>query len=204
MNVHGSRLSAYLTIAGAVLLLVALSARAHAQSKPPTPGHGSRFEVSVGYNAIRANAPVGGCGCFYMQGGRADIAFPIFKAISGAAEIGGAYAQHIDSFGDDVARITYLFGPRVTHRTGHRTSVFAQALFGGAHGFDGYFPTATSSSSSADSFAFSAGGGVDMRLSQRIVLRVLQADYLDTKLPNAAGDRQNNFRIGGGIVVRLH
>ena len=204
MNVHGSRLSAYLTIAGAVLLLVVLSARAHAQSQFPTPGHGSRFELSVGYNAIRANAPVGGCGCFYMQGGRADIAFPIFKGISGVAEVGGAYAQHINSFGDDVVRITYLFGPGVTHRAGHGISVFSQALFGGAHGFSGYFPTATSSSSSADSFAFSAGGGVDQRLSQRIALRVLQADYLYTELPNAKGDRQNNLRIGAGIVIRLH
>ena len=204
MNVHGSRLSAYLTTAGAVLLLVVLSARAHAQKQSPTPGHGSRLEVSVGYNAIRANAPVGNCGCFYMEGGRADVAFPIFKGISGVAEAGGAYAQHIDSFGDDVARITYLFGPRVTHRAGRSTSAFAQALFGGSHGFGGYFPTATSSSSSANSFAFSAGGGVDLRLSHRFALRVLQADYLYTELPNARGDRQNNLRIGGGIVIRLH
>jgi peptidoglycan-associated lipoprotein len=100
--------------------------------------------------------------------------------------------------------MTYLLGPRVTHKAGHGTTVFAQTLFGGAHGFDGYFPTATSSSSSANSFAFSAGGGVDLRLSQRIALRVLQADYLYTELPNARGDRQNNPRIGGGIVVRLH
>jgi len=203
-TILGSRLSAHLMCAAILFLFAASPSRARAQRQYNSPSRVSPFEVSVGYNAIRANAPVGGCGCFYMQGGRAEVGFPVFRWVGGVAEVGGGYANHINSFGDDVARMTYLLGPRVTHKAGHGTTVFAQTLFGGAHGFDGYFPTATSSSSSANSFAFSAGGGVDLRLSQRISLRVLQADYLYTELPNARGDRQNNPRIGGGIVVRLH
>jgi hypothetical protein len=203
-TILGSRLSAHLMCAAILFLFAALPSRAHAQPQYHSPGDTSPFEVSVGYNAIRANAPVGGCGCFYMQGGRAEVGFPVFRWVSGVAEVGGGYADHINSFGDGVARMTYLFGPRVTHKARHRTTVFAQTLFGGAHGFDGYFPTATSSSSSANSFAISAGGGVDLNLSNHLGIRVLQADYLYTKLPNAAGDRQNNLRLGTGIVIRIH
>jgi peptidoglycan-associated lipoprotein len=162
------------------------------------------LEFAVGYNAIRANAPPGGCACFYMQGGRAEADLRLHGWLSAVAEVGGAHANNINSNRDAVGRITYLFGPRVTHRSGHGISVFGQALFGGAHGFDGYFPTSTSSSSSsANSFAFSTGGGVDWSLSDHLAVRMVQADYLYTQLPNAAGDRQNNFRVGAGVVFRI-
>lgn len=72
----------------------------------------------------------------------------------------------------------------------------------GAHGFDGYFPTTTTFSTTGNSFAFSTGGGVGLSLSDHIAARILQADYLYTRLPNAAGNRQNNFRIDAGIVFR--
>jgi peptidoglycan-associated lipoprotein len=156
----------------------------------------------VSYNAIRANAPPAGCACFYMQGGRAEADIRLHHWLSAVAEVGGAHANKINSNGDSVGRITYLLGPRATHRAGHGLSVFGQALFGGAHGFDGYFPKSTTSSTSANSFALSTGGGVDWSLSDHFAVRLLQADYLYTQLPNAAGDRQNNFRVGAGIVFR--
>jgi outer membrane immunogenic protein len=184
-----------------MLLLVAngVTIQAGAQGKHEA----GPLEFAVGYNAIRANAPPGGCACFYMQGGRADADLRLHHWLSAVAEVGGAHANKINSSGDSVGRITYLFGPRVTHRSGRGFSVFGQALFGGAHGFDGYFPKSTTSSSSANSFAFSTGGGVDLSLSGRVAVRLLHADYLYTQLPNAAGDRQNNFRIGAGIVFRI-
>jgi len=185
-----------------MLLLVAngLTIKAGAQSK-----HEARpLEFAVSYNAVRANAPPGGCACFYMEGGRAEVDFRLHHWLSAVAEVGGAHANKINSSGDSVGRLTYLVGPRATYRSGQRFSGFAQALFGGAHGFDGYFPkSTTSSSSSANSFAFSTGGGLDLSLSEHVAARLLQADYLYTQLPNAAGDRQNNFRIGAGIVFRI-
>jgi opacity protein-like surface antigen len=189
----------YLTLA----MLLLFSGGSTTMASAQTQRQAVPLEFAVGYNAIRANAPVGGCSCFYMHGSRAEVNLHLHGWLSAVAEVGGAHANSINSNGDGVGRITYLFGPRITHRSGHRLSGFAQALFGGAHGFDGYFPTTTTSSSSANSFAFSTGGGVDLSLSHHVAVRMVQADYLYTRLPNAAGDRQNNLRLGAGIVFRI-
>jgi len=189
----------YLTLATLLLISGGVTIKAGAQiQREAVP-----LEFSVGYNAIRANAPPGGCSCFYMQGARAEVDLHLNGWLSAVAEVGGAHANSINSSGDGVALITYLFGPRVTYRPRHRLSGFGQVLFGGAHGFNGYFPTTTTSSSAANSFAFSTGGGLDLSLSRHVAVRVLQADYLYTHLPNAAGNRQNNLRLGAGIVFRI-
>jgi outer membrane immunogenic protein len=189
----------YLTLATLLLISGGVTIKAGAQiQREAVP-----LEFSVGYNAIRANAPPGGCSCFYMQGARAEVSLPLHGWLSAVGELGGAHANNINSSGDGVGIITYLFGPRVTHRPGHRLSGFGQVLFGGAHGLNGYFPTTTTSSSAANSFAFSTGGGLDLSLSRHVAVRVVQADYLYTQLPNAAGNRQNNLRLGAGIVFRI-
>ena len=123
-TILGSRLSAHLMCAAILFLFAASPSRARAQRQYNSPSRVSPFEVSVGYNAIRANAPVGGCGCFYMQGGRAEVGFPVFRWVGGVAEVGGGYANHINSFGDDVARMTYLLGPesRTKRVTGQQFS----------------------------------------------------------------------------------
>jgi hypothetical protein len=48
-----------------------------------------------------------------------------------------------------------------------------------------------------------AGGGIDVRVSKYVWVRPVQAEYLRTKLPNGIDNRENNFRIGAGVVVRL-
>jgi hypothetical protein len=48
-----------------------------------------------------------------------------------------------------------------------------------------------------------AGGGFDLRVSSYIAVRPVQAEYFMTKFPDGANDRQNNFRFGAGIVLRL-
>jgi len=48
-----------------------------------------------------------------------------------------------------------------------------------------------------------AGGGIDLRVSRYFTVRPLQAEYFITKFPDGANNRQNNFRFGAGIVLRL-
>jgi len=48
-----------------------------------------------------------------------------------------------------------------------------------------------------------AGGGIDLRVSRYLTVRPLQGEYFMTKFPDGANDRQNNFRFGAGIVLRL-
>jgi|SRR5215469_14978271 len=92
-------------------------------------------------------------------------------------------------------QVSYLFGPRVSLR--RRVTPFAQVLFGGVWAADGVTLGPVSA------FGMTAGGGIDIWVSRYFAVRPLQVEYLMTKFPDGANDRQNNFRYGAGIVLRL-
>ena len=50
------------------------------------------------------------------------------------------------------------------------------------------------------SFALTVGGGLDVRITRHIKIRAVQADYFYSELRNLQGDRQNQFRIGAGVL----
>ena len=91
---------------------------------------------------------------------------------------------------------------RVPNHT--RFQPFAQALFGGVHGFDSYFPAPVGKlpTSYDTSFALAVGGGLDVTISKHVWIRALKADYNYSGLRNLQGDNQNQLRIGAGIVFR--
>jgi opacity protein-like surface antigen len=67
-------------------------------------------------------------------------------------------------------------------------------------------PNATSASKNA--FAMTVGGGFDLKLSKKIALRLVQAEYLYTRFGNSCefaicnnNNNQNSFRLKSGIVV---
>ena len=47
------------------------------------------------------------------------------------------------------------------------------------------------------------GGGVDWAISHSVWIRLPQLDYHYSQLHNLQGDRQNQFRVSGGIVLRF-
>jgi peptidoglycan-associated lipoprotein len=96
-----------------------------------------------------------------------------------------------------------MAGARYSLQLKHGLKPFAHFLLGGVHGFDSTFPHPGGAPSSANSFAFTAGGGLDYGLSRHVAVRVVQIDYLKTYLPNNATDEQNNLRVGAGIVFRM-
>jgi hypothetical protein len=51
----------------------------------------------------------------------------------------------------------------------------------------------------ATSFAMALGGGLDLRVSKRIDVRLVQFDYTPTFF---GPGRQDNFRISAGIVFK--
>ena len=56
---------------------------------------------------------------------------------------------------------------------------------------------------SANSFAAQVGGGIDYRLANRFAIRVLDAAWSRTQLPNSTDNVQNNLRLGAGVVLRF-
>jgi len=163
----------------------------------------SKIDASVSYELQRSNGPAGDCGCFNLQGGRVDASYLVLERVTIVGEISGAHASNITGSGLDLSLLTYMAGPRYSIRMKYGLKPFAQFLAGGVHGFDSTFPHPTGASSSANSFAFTTGGGLDYALSRHILVRVVQVDYLKTYLPNNANGEQNSLRVGAGIVFRM-
>lgn len=52
------------------------------------------------------------------------------------------------------------------------------------------------------SYASTVGGGLDIAVSKHVWICAVQADYFYSELRNLQGDRQNQVRLGAGIVFR--
>jgi outer membrane immunogenic protein len=161
------------------------------------------LELTLAYSEVHTNAPPGGCGCFWMEGGKLDANVHLYRDWSAVAEIGGQHADNISAFNPQLSLVSYLFGPRYTYHSTHRLAPFAQVLVGGVHGFDAFFPGPKVSGGAADAFAMAAGGGLNINLSRYLAVRPFEVDYFLTHLPNNQGDRQNNLRLSAGIIVRF-
>jgi hypothetical protein len=49
----------------------------------------------------------------------------------------------------------------------------------------------------------SAGGGLDWNASRHLSVRLFQAEYLMTRLPNAVNNNQNDLRLTFGVVLHF-
>jgi len=161
-----------------------------------------RVDLSVGFLHIDSNAPPGGCNCFGLNGGYVSGGYHLKDWLSVVGEVTGSRATNISALGQNLTLMTFAGGPRVSMHAG-RLVPFGQALFGMARGSDSYFPTATSYTTSASSFALSAGGGLDINLTHRFAVRAFDVEYLKTSLPNAADNSQNHLKLAAGIVVKF-
>jgi outer membrane protein OmpA-like peptidoglycan-associated protein/opacity protein-like surface antigen len=162
----------------------------------------TRYDFTIGYNNIRANAPPSLCGCFDMNGGFVFGSVHLTDWLAIEGEFTGGHSGSISSLGQDLTLTTFTGGPRFSYRYHHFTP-YGEALVGGAHGSDSYFPSQNSSSPSATSFAFSTGGGLDYFLTPRFSIRAFDLQYLRTSFPNGANNEQNQLMIGAGVVIKF-
>jgi opacity protein-like surface antigen len=141
---------------------------------------------------------------FWRQGGALELSTEVHRGFGVAVNLAGSKASNILGTGIDLDTFTVTGGPRYTwHQSNGRVSAFGQALFGESHGWNSLFPKMGGPTSSANSFAMQLGGGVDVNVSHHFAVRAVQADWVRTQFPNATTDRQNDLRLGAGIVVRL-
>ncbi len=161
-----------------------------------------RLEVAVLYDTLLSN--VVRADRFWMQGGGIQIEGQFWHGLGAEADVSGFHAQDANNAGVGLDMVTATFGPRyLWSPADHRCSFFGHALVGEANGFNSIFPGAASASSSANSLALQIGGGMDLAIRHRLSLRVFEADWLRTALPNADTNVQNNVRLAAGVVVRF-
>jgi hypothetical protein len=158
------------------------------------------LEVAVTYDATLSNM-VGGSS-FWMQGGHVETEGSFYRGLGVVADVGGTHAANINSAGAGLDLVTATFGPRYTW-SHHRSGLFGQVLVGEAWGMNSTFPNPAGATTSANSLALEAGGGVNLALSPHFALRAFQANWFRTQLPNGASNLQNNLRLGAGFVFRF-
>ena len=155
------------------------------------------------FSATEANSPPGSCGCFFLLGGAADVALPLYRGFSVDTEIAGEHTDSVPGTDRGLSTITLLAGPRYRFQLPRLQSVFVQTLFGAARGFDAEFRRGTNAVDTATAFGYAVGGGYELPVGRRLTLRPAQVDYVQTNLPNGSDNRQRNIRVGAGIIVRL-
>lgn len=109
----------------------------------------------------------------------------------------------------------YLGGPQVRFINSTRVTPFIHALAGVANNRFAYRATATGTSTpaadvsvSVTDFALALGGGLDLRVSKRVALRLFQIEYNPVflrdrpELNTNGGRRLDNVRFSIGIVFK--
>ncbi|MGB8322866.1 MAG: Ig-like domain-containing protein [Candidatus Acidiferrum sp.] len=167
-----------------------------------------RWEIAGMYSYVNFN-PGEGLNNFNNQGATGSFAFNPNNWLGLVAEVGGYHfnRQILQSSGGTFTPLsvsggwqTYLFGPRINFRKFDHFVPFVEFLAGGAHG-----GSQLTGDVGKNTFALEGGGGIDVILMKNLAWRFVEADYLMTNFNgpflNATG-RQNNFKIGSGLVLR--
>jgi hypothetical protein len=195
------------------LLLAVVSIKAvpvvQAQAVPfdahgPTVSKSHPIALSVGYSAMISNAPPGECGCFVLNGGSSEALFHVWKNTAAVVQLTGDHTGNVPQSQQGLSLVTYMAGPRYSFVMPRRVTVYGQFLAGGMHGFDAYFPRDDAQpNGSANSLAFSAGGGVEIGISDWLSVRTVEAEFFASHMPNDLSGRQHNFRVSSGLIFRF-
>jgi outer membrane immunogenic protein len=190
-----------------LLAVLATAAAVQAQSAPavvPYNPEAHRAEIAVDYSYLHTNAPPGGCGCFSMNGFTAQLGWPVaHKGISAVGEINVAHTSNAD--GTRTSFTLGSFGVGARYRIDRRGWVpFGEAMVGAIQATGGYKNIGITSPGSASlNFVGIVGGGLDRRITSRLYIRLIEADYFATTFDNGSNDHQNNLRINAGLVWRF-
>jgi opacity protein-like surface antigen len=160
-----------------------------------------------------------GSEAFNCAGGGGTIAYNVSSLFGIAADLGGCkFFGNSYGLGNTINgnQFTYLFGPRITIRTSSGFEPFFEVNFGGDRislscksSAAQCISVAGTGSYSKNAFALTVGGGFQIKVSHKIAIRPIQAEYLYTRFGNSCAlavcsnnNNQNSFRLKSGIVIR--
>jgi outer membrane immunogenic protein len=162
-----------------------------------------RGDAALTYQWMRTNTQPGDCGCFGLNGAGLSASWNSGSYWSAVAEGGAHFATNGPGTGKSLTLLSLFGGARYYvpygwHHENYRVHPFTQALVGFAHANGGIAGAGDSS------FALVGriGGGLDLSMSSRLAVRLLQADYDISTFRNGVNDRQNNLLLGAGVVFR--
>jgi len=143
---------------------------------------------------------------FYLRGAAADYNFAIWNGIGISASAVGLTGEN---FGGhiDIHQISYLAGPRYTWNLGHilpyewgrKGGIFGQGQIGYTHATSGQYPSAGIQADSASGLTYTVGGGINLTVYHHFDLRLIEADFVHSQLPNGFNNSQSTVRLAIGI-----
>jgi predicted porin len=140
---------------------------------------------------------------FWLQGGSIELGTNTYRGLGAVVIVSGTHGSSIGSSGIPLSIVSAVFGGRYRWHADHKMSLYVEGLAGEANGFRSLFPSITGAQTSANGWATQAGGGVDYSLSKRLSVRVLEAAWARTTLPNATISIEDNFQVGSGVVYKF-
>ncbi|MFN0084800.1 MAG: outer membrane protein [Blastocatellia bacterium] len=153
-----------------------------------TPGVATRrdadlngFNFAINYNPVSWFGIVGDIGGAY---GRADY---VISSPFGTTQFRAGTKVH-----------TFLFGPQISGRA-KKVTVFGRGLAGVARLDQSSTIQGQNITGDETSFSYGAGGGLDIRASDTVSIRAIQADVIWTRFGNST---QRNLRLSTGVVFR--
>jgi hypothetical protein len=149
-----------------------------------------KVEVFGGYSNLEANL---NAASFNLNGTDFSVTENVNKWFGGALDFTSHFGTEA---GMKVNTETLTYGPVFSYRKHPSVVPFAHVLLGAVRGSSDYLDI----SKPAVHFALAAGGGIDVKLTDRVSLRLIQADYLMTRFSLT---RQDNVRLSAGIVLRF-
>ena len=224
-----SSLKMIATAAFAIFLMPAFNLRAQvAPAATQNPGGQNigtpKAELFVGYSYLQAVPKLAdGNRLVWMNGGSASLAYNFNRHLGIVADVGdytnseirfqGASGATYTVNDADGGVISYLFGPRLSFRH-DRVTPFVQALFGGAHASEIRLSQQSLSDCGLNctllpiqnTFAWTGGGGLDVRVHRHFAIRIIQAEYLMTRFQDYSTGKtasQNDMRLSAGLVFRI-
>jgi hypothetical protein len=161
--------------------------------------HWPSIEVFGGYSFARLNS---GAGTFTnYSGGMGAFGLNLMRWLQVS---GDSSYNMIQSNGTKVVLYGNHYGPRLFWHSRNRWNAtpFVEGLFGGTRldttvsGTGGY-------TASSRVFSMKVGGGVDIRPSRRLMIRLFDVDYYRTAFTGGTTPYQSNYWISTGVVLHL-
>jgi hypothetical protein len=164
----------------------------------------SHTEVALVYDYIRTESVgyVGGPGTFSLSGVSLAGAYRVRPHLSAVVDFSGTHVNGVENSGSSLTLLISQVGGRYTIRPVLHVTPFVQILGGEVHATGAVYPANATTGGGADTYALTVGAGADYSLSSLVAFRG-QADYLYTGLPNGGNNRQNDLRVGAGLVLRF-
>jgi len=156
---------------------------------PATAQDTPKAEVFGGYSWSGGN----------FHGWNASVTGNINQRLGIVADFSGHYGSELGFVRVNQHAHSFLFGPRVSFR-GKRLTPFVYGVFGATRFAESAVISGQHLSNVSNGFSLTVGGGLDVKVNERIAIRAFQLDYFR---PIVNDEANNRGRLAFGVVLRL-